>query len=256
MTHPVSGRTYILTGGSMGIGRALALELARSGTNLVLNARGRYELDRTAEECRRSGARAEVVVGSAAQPETCRKLVGKAQRLGRFSGLIHAAGVLNPGPFLWEINDNQATEVMEASFVAALTLIRYVVPALRGRKDSLIVLFGSGAADLHLPGLGIYSAAKAAEEFLGRQLAVEEEGLSTVIFRPGMVETRMMEQARQAQGGAGTEMRPKYKAFQEEGLLAEPERPAKALMKVLAQPHRFHGRTVTADQLLAPEKTD
>jgi NAD(P)-dependent dehydrogenase (short-subunit alcohol dehydrogenase family) len=182
--------------------------------------------------------------------------VGVAQRLGRFSGLIHAAGVLQPGPFIWEIEGSQAAEVVEASFLAALTLIRHVVPALQNRGKALIVLFGSGVVEMHLPGLGVYSAAKAAEEFLGRQLAVEEEGLTTVIFRPGLVETRMMEQARSAQGGAGAEMRPKYKAFQEEGLLAEPGTPAKALMKILEDPRRFHGRTVTAEQLLFPEKTN
>jgi len=255
MTHPYDGHTFILTGASLGIGRALARELSRSGVNLVLNARGRSELDLTAEECRRSGARADVVAGSAAQPETCRKLVGKAQRLGRFSGLIHAAGVLHPGPFLWEIDEIQAAEVLEANLGAALALIRHVVPALLDREGALIILFGSGVVDLNLPGMGLYSAAKAAEEFLGRHLAVEAEGLTSVVFRPGLVNTRMMEQARNAQGGAGEMMRPRYVAFKEEGRLTEPERPARALMKVLAEPRRFHGRVVTAEELLSPENS-
>jgi NAD(P)-dependent dehydrogenase (short-subunit alcohol dehydrogenase family) len=239
-------QTYVLTGASMGIGRALAEGLARRGAKLALNARGWQALDETAAICRGMGADVAVVTGNAARAEVARELVQRAEDLGNFKGIIHAAGVLRPGPAVWELSSEDFSEVVEASLQAAHELMCAGVPLLRQRAGFFVV-FGSGAADITQPGIGAYCAAKAAEEHLARQLAVEAPEVATIIFRPGVVETRMQEQARSAKGAAADQLRPVFEEMRDRGQLITPERSAAFLLDLLENdPQKHHGQTVRA----------
>ncbi|MCK5410835.1 MAG: SDR family NAD(P)-dependent oxidoreductase [Gemmatimonadetes bacterium] len=83
-----------LTGASRGIGREMALQLARSGARLALMARNREDLERTADACRRSGAQAIVVPGDVAVEEDCAAAVLRArEELGTIDTLIARHGV-------------------------------------------------------------------------------------------------------------------------------------------------------------------
>lgn len=236
--------TFIITGASMGIGRALALELAASGVNLVMNARNEPALKDAADECRAVGVRVEYVVGDAASASTCREAVDKALEIGRFSGFVHAAGVVRPGPFLWELPEEHFHEVMAASLVAAYQITRFSLPALIEQSDGMAIFFGSGAAELSISGIGAYCVAKAAEEHLARQLAVEAPSVTTFVYRPGMVETRLHQEAREVRKGSAAEsLRREFRSYKEQGLLISPEEAASALIKIMQGNHRrFHGR--------------
>ena len=87
------GRTFIITGASAGIGKALAVLLSREGSNLVLNAREREPLARAAGECEESGVAVDYVAGDAGNGRTTAEAVGKAIQIGGFSGFVHDAGV-------------------------------------------------------------------------------------------------------------------------------------------------------------------
>lgn len=243
-------RTYIVTGASSGIGQAVSLALARRGMNLVLNARHAGPLIETAEACRGVGAEIETTAGDVDSEAVCREMTAKAQALGDFYGIIHAAGVLHPGPYLWEFNRDQVAGIINAGLTGTLSLIRIAVPRLSEQGRGVVVLFGSGAVDAHLPGIGLYSAVKAAEEFIGLQLAVEAPELSTIVFRPAIVDTRMQAQAREAQGGAAQNLRPHFQTYRNQGLLLTPDQAAQALLKVLKAPETCRGRIVDAYQFL------
>lgn len=239
-------KTFILTGASRGIGRALARELARCGANLVLNARHAEPLMEAGEECRKLGVGVHHVSGNAADAEIASELVDSAVGLGNFHGFIHAAGVLRPGPFIWELAEETFREVMEASVVAGYQLIRAAAPQLQKQGAGLAVFFGSGAAEMNTPGIGAYCVAKAAEEHLARQLAVEAPRITTFVYRPGVVETRMQEQARAAEGGAAEIVREKFQGFKSQGELISPERTAEALVNIITNaPARFSGKIAT-----------
>lgn len=237
-----TGKTLILTGASRGIGRALAVELARSGTHLVLNATSATPLLETAEECADNGAKVAVVAGDSSDDSMAREMVDKALELGDFYGFIHAAGVLSPGKFIWELGPGEAEKVMNASFGGAAALIRAAVPVLLEKGEGLAVFFGSGAAEMHVAGIGIYCAAKAAEEHLAGQLAVEAPGIVSFIYRPGVVETRMQEQARNAEGGAAKSLRPIFQEWKNSGALLTPQQAAESLVNILKNPRKHHGR--------------
>ena len=94
----------------------------------------------------------------------------------------------------------------------------------------LAVFFGSGASQRHMPGIGLYSAAKAAEEFLALQIAAETDLVTTFVYRPGVADTRMQQQARSAQGGAANLLRPVFREYQASGALLTPAQAAQALL--------------------------
>lgn len=242
----LKNKTIILTGASRGIGLALSLELARSGVNLILNARMNSPLEEVAGECEKFGVTVHYVAGNASHPEIASELVDSAIGSGNFYGFIHAAGVLRPGPFLWELAEDKFQEVMDASVTAGYELIRSAVPQLRRQGEGLAVFFGSGAAEINTPGIGTYCIAKAAEEHLARQLAAEAPEITTLIYRPGVVETRMQEQARGAKGGAAEAVLEKFWGFKNRGELITPEQTAKALINIISNdPRRFHGKIAT-----------
>jgi NAD(P)-dependent dehydrogenase (short-subunit alcohol dehydrogenase family) len=242
----LEGKTLIVTGASRGIGAALAVELARSGVNLVLNARHSSPLDEVVALCRDLGVEVRDVVGSAAEAETALCMMGAALSIGNFLGFIQVAGVLHPGPLIWELSDAHFKEVMDASVTASQQLMRFAVPELRKQGGGVAVFFGSGAAEINFPGMGAYCAAKAAEELLARQLAIEAPEITTFIYRPGVVETRMQKEARQAEGGASEEMRRKFIGYRDRGELISPEQAASALVHILKHSqHQFHGKVAT-----------
>jgi NAD(P)-dependent dehydrogenase (short-subunit alcohol dehydrogenase family) len=217
----------------MGIGKAVALALAREGTNLVLGARSDDLLTETRNVCRSLGVKAECISGDVSASNVAQELVGVATELGDFYGFIHAAGVLAPGPNIWELTKTRFREVMDSSVTGAHQLIRHAVPAMLWRGEGLAVFFGSGAAERAQPGIGAYCAAKAAEEHLARQLAAEAPPLTTIIWRPGVVETRMQTEARESEGGGARVLRPVFTKWKEDGLLITPEQSAQGLVDFL-----------------------
>ncbi|MCF8033772.1 MAG: SDR family NAD(P)-dependent oxidoreductase [Desulfarculaceae bacterium] len=247
-----SGDSLILSGASRGIGRALALALASRGVHLALNARDPGPLAEAAEGCRQAGAAVEAVAGDCSRDEVARELAARAGELGRFQGFIHVAGVLRPGPYIWELEAEQAAEVMAASHGGALALIRAAVPALRRQGRGLAVFFGSGASQRHQVGIGLYSAAKAAEEFIAGQLAAEAPEITSLVYRPAVADTRMQTQARQAVGGGASVLRPVFNNYLESRQLLSPEQAAGALMTALEGDWReLSGRVVDARQVLS-----
>lgn len=236
-------KTLVLTGASMGIGEALAEELAGEGANLVLGARTRDKLLAVRDRCRALGVRAECVAGDAADDAVAAQLVDTALKLGDFHGFIHAAGVLAPGPAVWELSAERFREVVDGSLVAAHQLMRHAVPPLLERGEGLIVFFGSGAAQRAQTGIGAYCAAKAGEEHLARQLANEAPAITTVIWRPGVVETRMQADARTAVGSAAAPLRELFASWCRDGLLLTPKQSARGLVDFLqGDPRAYHGK--------------
>ncbi len=237
------GKTLIITGASMGIGRAMALELAGLGVNLVLNARHAPALKEVVAVCEAQGIKVRAVSGNAATSGTCTELVNQAQALGGFYGFIHAAGVLNPGPLLWELNPQKFQEVLDSHVTAAYQLIRATVPELLQQGEGLAVFFGSGAAEVLIPGIGAYCVAKAAEEHLARELAAEAPTITSFVFRPGATETRMQQQARESAGGGAENLHRRFGGYKDRGELSTPEAEARALVRMLINdPRRFHGK--------------
>lgn len=242
----LKNKTLILTGASRGIGRAIALELAQAGVKLVLSARSREPLEETTQKVQELGVEAKAVVGDVAVAETAQELVNASHELGNFHGFIHGAGVLNPGPLLWELSEKQFRDVIDSQLTGGYQLIRFAMSHLLSTGEGMTVFVGSGAAEFTMTGIGAYTVAKAAEEHLAKQLAAETNEVVSFVYRPGIVETQMQEQARAAEGGGAAQLRPVFKGYQQQGILISPQQAAQALVQILAgNPRQFHGKVAT-----------
>jgi NAD(P)-dependent dehydrogenase (short-subunit alcohol dehydrogenase family) len=237
------GKTLILTGASRGIGRALSLALAQRGVQLVLNARSAPQLEEVRLEIEQLGGLALAITGSAASDTIARSLVETAQSMGSFMGFIHNAGVLHGGPLVHELPEPHFDEVLDANLKAGFQLVRYAYPLLLRQGQGLAVFLGSGVAQHNIAGMGIYAVAKAAEEHLARQLALEAPEITCFTYRPGVVETDMQRQLRQAEGGGSAQLRPMFQGYRDQGRLLSPQQAAEGLLGILEDnPHRFHGQ--------------
>ena len=242
----ITGKTLIVTGASGGIGRVLALALAGEGVGLVLNARSPAALAKVVEECTKRGAAVDFLAGSAAIRQVADGLVEKASKTGSFYGFIQAAGVLYPGPVVWDLSSTEFSEIFEASVTASFEMARAAFPHLIEAGAGIAVFFGSGAAERVVPGIGAYCAAKAAEEHLARHLAAEAPEVTTLVFRPGVVNTPMVHSAIHARGRAAKGLREQFRAYERNGEILAAEVPALALVSILRNnPRRFHGKIAT-----------
>jgi NAD(P)-dependent dehydrogenase (short-subunit alcohol dehydrogenase family) len=235
----------IITGASRGIGRALALDLAARGVNVVLNARSAEPLELMAEYCRDMDVQAIAIPGNAADYNICQGLVAAAVDMGHFAGFVHAAAAFKPGPYVSEITPEEFDAVFD-QVKAAHRLTRAAYPILVKQGFGLAVFFGSGAADIVQPGIGSYCAAKAAMHRLMMNIAGEQPEVTCLAYRPGIVETHMQQAARQAEGGGAANLHTVFRAWKDKGELLTPEESAKALADLMTtDPGRFHGKVAS-----------
>ena len=185
----------LITGASQGLGRALAVALARAGWDLVVDARGADALEATAAELRAS-TRVLVVAGDVTDPEHRRSLVAAASELGGLDALINNASTLgqSPLPALRDYPLEVLRRVFEVNVLAPLALLQECLPLLEAARGRVVNITSDAAVEAY-PGWGGYGAAKAALEQVSRVLAAELPELRVYWVDPGDMNTRMHQEA-------------------------------------------------------------
>lgn len=159
----LDGKIALVTGASSGIGRAIALLFAEHGAALVLTARREAQLQALAEQIRATGARAHVVAGDIALPETHDRLIAEARRVyGGLDIAINNAGMVGPIQPLAEIAPEDWQQVLATNLTSAYLGARRQIPALLARGGGALVFTSSFVGtSAGLPGMSAYGAAKA-----------------------------------------------------------------------------------------------
>jgi short-subunit dehydrogenase len=200
------GKTAIVTGASSGIGRAVAIELARRGANVVLAARRLERLEETAAQCRAFGVRASAVVTDVTREEDCRRLIDAA---GDFDVLVNNAGfaVLDR---VAEANPADAREMMETNFFGMLHCTQAAIPKLRARGSGAIVNVASIVGLMGFTNMGAYGATKAAVVCLSEALRDEllPHGIRVSIVCPGTTESEFFVRAERSKLPAASRLLP------------------------------------------------
>jgi len=193
-------KVVLVTGGSKGIGRAIALALAEDGADVALAARSPEPLEKTAREIEERGRRALAVPTDVTDPEQCRALVERViGELGGLDVLVNNAGA---APFLstFEAARLEGWEkYFRITFTGAVYCTHAAADALLGREGASVINVASVAAFIASPGLTYYAAAKAALVSFTKTLALEwaPHGVRVNAIAPGFVETDMNVAARQ-----------------------------------------------------------
>ena len=165
----------------------MAIECARAGMNVVLNARRSEKLHEVASEVRRAGGQAELVVGDVTEEGISgRALDQTEERFGRFDAVFANAGYgLNRHAI--DVTDQEMRRIFEVNFFAALDLVNEAARRLIGaRRSGHLLMCSSCIAKFTLPGYSAYSATKAAQWHLCRALRSElsPHGIAVSCVRP------------------------------------------------------------------------
>ncbi|MGH2712216.1 MAG: SDR family NAD(P)-dependent oxidoreductase [Actinomycetota bacterium] len=200
----LDGKVALVTGGSKGIGRAIALAYADAGADVALAARGAEALEKTAKEIEERGRRAIFVPTDVADAEQVAALVERTtSELGGLDILVNNAGT---APFLSTVESIRLDgfeKYFRINFMSAVFATQAAAKALLAKGDqACVVNVASVAGFIASPGLTYYSSAKAAMINFTKTCAREwaPHGVRVNAIAPGWIETEMNEGARQDPG--------------------------------------------------------
>ena len=190
----ISGKRIVITGGSSGIGLAMAQILGGKGAKLLLTGRRAERLATAASELRALGVEAQVVAADVATDDGRAKTLDTArERLGGIDILINNAGGVRAGR-LDDITEAEIRAMIEVDLIAPILLTRAALPDLRRSGQGLVVNVTSGIALIGMPFYATYAAVKAGLARFGEALRRElkGEGVHVMTAYPGATDTPMM----------------------------------------------------------------
>jgi NAD(P)-dependent dehydrogenase (short-subunit alcohol dehydrogenase family) len=193
-----ANRIALVTGASRGIGRAVAVGLAREGAHVVLLARTSGGLEEVDDEIRAAGGTATLVTLDLRKADKLDALGPTLyQRWGKLDILVANAGILGPLSPLPHITADAWNEVLDINLTANWRLIRSLDPLLRRADAARAVFVSSGAANAKNAYWGPYSVSKAGLEALVKTYAheVASTPIKVNILNPGPVRTTMRARA-------------------------------------------------------------
>jgi short-subunit dehydrogenase len=194
----LADKRILITGGSSGIGLALAERFAAAGARLFLTARGEDRLQAAVLKLQAMGAS---VAGAAADVGTAEgralTLATARAAMGGIDVLVNNAGGVRAGR-LEEISEAEIEAMVTVDLLAPILLTRAALPALRESGDSLVINIASGLALVGAPFYATYAAAKAGLARFGEALRRElkGEGIHVLTAYPAATDTPMMKSSK------------------------------------------------------------
>ncbi|GFG75325.1 SDR family NAD(P)-dependent oxidoreductase [Mycobacterium botniense] len=185
----LTAATALVTGASGGIGRAICLELAGCGVNLVVSGRQTGPLHELVSDLHAKKIRAVAISADLAQTVAAEDLIERAEReFGPIDILINNAGVERPAAFT-DTTAEQIRTMVEVNLTAAMLLTRRVLPGMLQRGRGHIVFVSSGLAKMGSAYQAPYSATKAALIALSHALRAEyrDTRIGFSVVCPGLV---------------------------------------------------------------------
>ncbi|MEF2739253.1 MAG: 3-oxoacyl-[acyl-carrier-protein] reductase [Clostridia bacterium] len=189
-------QTAIVTGGSRGIGKAVAVRLAKDGINLVINYRGNSAAaEETERLCRELGAEVLLVQGDVSCAEDCEKLAAQAKEaFGRVDVLVNNAGITRDG-LLARMTEEDFRAVLDVNLVGPWNMMKAVNRIMMKQRYGRIVNLSSVTGLMGNMGQTNYAAAKAGILGMTKSYAreVASRGITVNAVAPGFIDTDMTE---------------------------------------------------------------
>ncbi|HEX3803102.1 MAG TPA: glucose 1-dehydrogenase [Solirubrobacteraceae bacterium] len=195
MDLELEGRTVLVTGGSLGIGKAIALRFAREGANLVLCARNEGPLLAAQKELEAAGAAVVAVACDVTDPDAPATVLGAARE--RFAGievLVNNAGTAKPLQ-LMDTTDADWHDLFELNFFSTVRFTKACLPWMIEQGWGRIIHIASTTAKLAEPAHPIYGATKAAMLSFSKTVSIThaKDGIRSNAVLPGITYTELVE---------------------------------------------------------------
>jgi len=194
----LNGKSAIVTGGSLGIGTAIALKLAEFGANVAINYRKhKEEAEEVIKKVNAMGRKGLVVQADISNFSDAGKMVDDTiKEFGGLDILVNNAGI-NWDGVIWKMTEEQWDSVIEINLKGYFNYVRAVAPIFREQKSGKIVNVTSINGLRGKFGQANYSASKAGIIGLTKTVAKElgKYGINVNAVAPGLIETDMMKQA-------------------------------------------------------------
>lgn len=191
-------RIILVTGASDGIGKALALEAARLGAQVILHGRNTAKLEKVYDEIEaiEGAPRPSIAVLdlASANAESYTTLASSLEdEFGRLDGLVHNAGILGERFAIEQYDAVLWQKVMHVNVTAAFALTQVLLPLLKKSDDPSIIFTSSGVGRTGKAFWGAYAVSKFATEGLSQVLAAEHQhsALKVNCINPGATRTNM-----------------------------------------------------------------
>ncbi|MYD64519.1 MAG: SDR family oxidoreductase [Chloroflexi bacterium] len=185
----------IVTGSTVGIGRAIAGEFAAAGWSVVVNARNADDVATVSAELAAKGGTVLGIPTDVTDPDAVRAMVERTEaELGPIDVLVNNAGIPGPVAFAQNVEPHEFLEVLRINLWGAFLCSKYVIPGMIERGAGRIInMTGGGAAtDRPLRGGIAYASSKAGVEGMTRNLALELSrfGVTVNAIQPGRIASR------------------------------------------------------------------
>lgn len=188
----LNGKCAIVTGGSKGIGREIALELAREGASVVVAARGKDSVDATVAEIASQGGTAIGIAADTSRKGAAEALIENAiERFGKVDILVCNAGGMRRHASFDDLTDEDYIDAYVDNVLSVVRLTRAALPGMRERRWGRIITIVSEQSTQPDRTFQHYGAAKAAELNLTKALSktLARDGILVNAVAPGLIAT-------------------------------------------------------------------
>ncbi|UCD76828.1 MAG: SDR family oxidoreductase [Phycisphaerales bacterium] len=234
----LTDQCIVITGASSGIGAATAIECAKAGMNVVINARRKDRLEEVAAKVRGLGRRAELVVGDVREEGITRRMLDCAQdSFGGFHAVFANAGYGMSLP-CHEMTVEQMREMFEVNFLPCVDLLNEAARRLlAGKRRGHLLMCSSCLSKFSIPRHGAYAATKAAQNRIctAMRMELKRYGIYVSSVHPITTTTEFFEVSARL-SGKGNEKHANIPRHSPRLFVQPPERVARAIVRCLRKP--------------------